>query len=34
MFSAPYPARTCIGVSSLPKGARIMADAVGEIGSH
>jgi 2-iminobutanoate/2-iminopropanoate deaminase len=30
-FAAPYPARTCIGVSSLPKGVRIMADAVGEI---
>ena len=31
-FSIPYPARTCIGVVSLPKGVRIMIDAVGEIG--
>lgn len=31
-FDTPYPARTCIGVSSLPKGVRIMADAVGERG--
>ena len=33
-FAAPYPARTCIGVSSLPKGAAIMVDAVGEISGH
>ena len=31
-FSRPYPARTCIGVSSLPKGAKIMVDAIGERG--
>ncbi|MCL2318048.1 MAG: Rid family detoxifying hydrolase [Methanomassiliicoccaceae archaeon] len=31
-FSSPYPARTCIGVTSLPKGVKIMIDAVGEIG--
>jgi len=30
-FSEPYPARTCIGVSSLPKGVKIMIDAVGEL---
>ena len=30
-FSEPYPARTCIGVSSLPKGVKIMVDAVGEL---
>jgi len=30
MFGAPYPARVCIGVSSLPKGVKIMMDAVGE----
>ncbi len=27
-FSKPYPARAAIGVASLPKGARIEADAV------
>ena len=32
MFGTPYPARTCIGVSSLPKGVKIMIDAVGERG--
>jgi len=31
-FGKPYPVRTCIGVKSLPKGVRIMIDAVGEIG--
>ena len=31
MFGDPYPARTCIGVSSLPKGVKIMMDAVGEL---
>jgi len=30
-FSEPYPARTCIGVTSLPKGVKIMVDAVGEL---
>ncbi|MCL2296520.1 MAG: Rid family detoxifying hydrolase [Methanomassiliicoccaceae archaeon] len=30
MFGSPCPARTCIGVSSLPKGVKIMIDAVGE----
>jgi 2-iminobutanoate/2-iminopropanoate deaminase len=30
-FCEPFPARTCIGVVSLPKGVRIMADAIGEI---
>ncbi len=30
-FTAPFPARTCIGVSSLPKGAKIMMDAVGAL---
>jgi 2-iminobutanoate/2-iminopropanoate deaminase len=34
MIGAPFPARTCIGVSSLPKGARIMVDAIGEIADH
>jgi 2-iminobutanoate/2-iminopropanoate deaminase len=34
MFATPYPARTCIGVSSLPKGAKIMIDAIGEIGNQ
>jgi 2-iminobutanoate/2-iminopropanoate deaminase len=29
MFGPPYPARTCIGVNSLPKGVKIMIDAVG-----
>jgi len=29
-FREPYPARTCIGVSTLPKGVKIMIDAVGE----
>ena len=29
-FSEPYPTRTCVGVSSLPKGVKIMVDAVGE----
>jgi len=33
-FSVPYPARTCVGVSSLPKGARIMVDAIGEMNGH
>ncbi|MDR2698575.1 MAG: Rid family detoxifying hydrolase [Candidatus Methanoplasma sp.] len=33
-FYAPYPARTCVEVSSLPKGVRIMVDAVGETGGH
>ena len=33
-FGKPFPARTCVGVVSLPKGVRIMADAVGEINSH
>ena len=33
-FCAPYPARTCVGVCSLPKGVRIMVDAVGETGGH
>ena len=33
-FCAPYPARTCVGVGSLPKGVRIMVDAVGETGGH
>ncbi|MEW6167978.1 MAG: RidA family protein [Pseudomonadota bacterium] len=27
-FAAPYPARAAIGVASLPRGARIEADAV------
>lgn len=27
-FSQPYPARAAIGVASLPKGARVEADAV------
>jgi reactive intermediate/imine deaminase len=27
-FSAPYPARAAIGVASLPRGARIEADAI------
>ncbi len=27
-FSEPYPARAAIGVASLPKGARIEADAI------
>lgn len=27
-FTAPYPARAAIGVASLPRGARIEADAV------
>jgi len=31
-FDTPYPARTCIGVSSLPKDVKIMIDAVGELG--
>ena len=31
MFSEPYPARTCVGVVSLPKNVKIMIDAVGEI---
>jgi len=30
-FCDPYPARTCIGVNSLPKGVKIMVDAVGEL---
>lgn len=30
-FKSPYPARICIGVNSLPKGAKIMADAIGRI---
>ncbi|MCL1979061.1 MAG: Rid family detoxifying hydrolase [Methanomassiliicoccaceae archaeon] len=33
-FGVPYPARTCIGVSSLPRGAKIMVDAVGEVSGH
>ena len=33
-FTAPYPARTCIGVSSLPKGVKIMIDAIGEREGH
>ncbi|MCL1811199.1 MAG: Rid family detoxifying hydrolase [Methanomassiliicoccaceae archaeon] len=33
-FSVPFPARTCIGVSSLPKGVKIMVDAVGETKGH
>ena len=33
-FGDPFPARTCIGVVSLPKGVRIMTDAVGEIRTH
>lgn len=27
-FSKPYPARACIGVSSLPKGVSVMIDAI------
>lgn len=27
-FSAPYPARAAVGVASLPRGARVEADAV------
>lgn len=27
-FAAPYPARAVVGVSALPKGARVEADAV------
>lgn len=27
-FSAPYPARAAIGVASLPRGARVEADAI------
>ena len=34
IFVAPYPARTCIGVSSLPKGVKIMVDAIGEREDH
>jgi len=34
IFSDPFPARTCIGVVSLPKGVKIMTDAVGEINSQ
>ena len=30
MFGPAYPARTCVGVSSLPKGAKIMIDAICE----
>jgi 2-iminobutanoate/2-iminopropanoate deaminase len=30
-FGVPYPARTCIGVVSLPKGVKIMVDAIGEV---
>lgn len=30
-FASPYPARTCVGVATLPKGVRIMADAVGRV---
>lgn len=30
-FDPPYPARTCVGVMSLPKGARVMVDAIGRI---
>ena len=30
-FSTPYPARVCVGVTSLPKGVKIMIDAIGEI---
>lgn len=28
VFSEPYPARSTIGVASLPKGARVEADAI------
>jgi endoribonuclease L-PSP, putative len=28
-FKKPYPARSCIGVAALPKGSKIMVDAVG-----
>lgn len=31
-FSKPYPARAAIGVASLPKGARVEADAILVIG--
>lgn len=31
-FHAPYPARAAIGVASLPKGARVEADAVMVLG--
>lgn len=27
-FSAPFPARSCVGVSSIPKGASMEADAI------
>ena len=30
-FEKPYPARSCIGVAALPKGSKIMVDAVGMI---
>jgi len=30
-FAEPYPARTCIGVNALPKGSKIMVDAIGSI---
>ena len=28
LFHAPYPARAAVGVASLPKGARVEADAI------
>lgn len=28
-FSEPYPARSCVAVSALPKGVRVMVSAVG-----
>jgi len=28
-FKKPYPARSCVGVAALPKGSKIMVDAVG-----
>ena len=30
-FKKPYPARSCVGVAALPKGSKIMIDAVGMI---
>jgi endoribonuclease L-PSP, putative len=30
-FKKPYPARSCVGVAALPKGSKIMIDAVGLI---
>ena len=34
VFSAPYPARSCVGVARLPKNAPIMIEAIARVGQR